>query len=270
MPLLSYIYLILIQQMKRLFLLVAVIGATFMTACDNNKGEVDDGTVKMNTVSEDILTFNFLGGEHSSYYTIKNIPQDSIIVAKSSQPWVNSFVTKNIGEVRYVIEPNDSGAKRETTMTVSCEDAVVEYSISQLTPDVTCKAAYAECNYYGTSISDNPNFQLTISLKSPGHGTNSNISYSLDLYRQEPLKPGDPLAIPLGTYNLDPINNGDKNVIYPYGSGCTMIDGTNLTFMNIATLEVKSDRLIFYAKTNDGRWHLATYYGAYKFNDMSR
>lgn len=255
--------------MKRLILLVAVIGATLMTACDNKEAK-DDGTVKMNTVSEDVLTFNFLGGEHSSYYTIKNIPQDSIIVAKSSQKWVNSFVTKNIGEVRYIIEPNDSGEKRETVMTVACEDAMVEYYITQLTADVTCKAAYAECNYFGTTISDNPNFQLTLSLKSPDQSSEGNITYSLDLYRQEPLKPGDPLAIPLGTYNFDPINNGDKNVIYPAGSGCTMADGTNLTFMNIATLEVKSDRLVFHAKTNDGRWHLATYYGKYVFNDMSK
>ena len=255
--------------MKRLILLVAVIGATLMTACDNKEAK-DDGTVKMNTVSEDVLTFNFLGGEHSSYYTIKNIPQDSIIVAKSSQKWVNSFVTKNIGEVRYIIEPNDSGEKRETVMTVSCEDAMVEYYITQLTADVTCKAAYAKCNYFGTTISDNPNFQLTLSLKSPDQSSEGNITYSLDLYRQEPLKPGDPLAIPLGTYNFDPINNGDKNVIYPAGSGCTMADGTNLTFMNIATLEVKSDRLVFHAKTNDGRWHLATYYGKYLFNDMSK
>lgn len=255
--------------MKRLILLVAVIGATLMTACDNKEAK-DDGTVKMNTVSEDVLTFNFLGGEHSSYYTIKNIPQDSIIVAKSSQKWVNSFVTKNIGEVRYIIEPNDSGEKRETVMTVSCEDAMVEYYITQLTADVTCKAAYAECNYFGTTISDNPNFQLTLSLKSPDQSSEGNITYSLDLYRQEPLKPGDPLAIPLGTYNFDPINNGDKNVIYPAGSGCTMADGTNLTFVNIATLEVKSDRLVFHAKTNDGRWHLATYYGKYLFNDMSK
>ena len=255
--------------MKRLILLTAVIGAMLMTACENKEAH-DDGKVKMHIVSEDLLTFNFLGGEHSSYYTIKNIPKDSVILAKSPQAWVNSFVTKNIGEVRYIVEPNDSGEKRETKITVSCEDAAVEYYITQLAADVTCKAAYAECNYFGTTISDNPNFQLTLSLKSPDQSQEGNITYSLDLYRQQSLQPGDPLEIPIGTYNFDPINNGDKNVIYPDGSGCTMADGTNLTFLNIATLEVKADRMVFYAKTNDGRWHLATYYGKYKFNDMSK
>lgn len=254
--------------MKRLFLLVAVVCATMVTACDNNKGEVDDGTVKMQTVSEDILTFNFLGGEHSSYYTIKNIPQDSIIVAKSSQPWVNSFVTKNIGEVRYIIEPNDSGAERETLMTVSCEDAVVEYYISQQIPDVTCKAEYVDCNYYGYQNSYNPNFQLTFFLKNPAEGATDNIYYDLDIYRQTPLLPGDPLALPLGVYNLDPINNGDKNVIYPDNSYC-MIAGVERHQFSQATLRVEKDRLVFYAKTKDGRWHLATYYGKYKFNDYS-
>ncbi len=256
--------------MKRLFLLAAVVLAAVVTSCDNDEKR-DDGSIKMWTVSEDILTFNFLGGEYSSYYSIKNIPQDSIITAKSAHKWITDINTKEIGEVSYVIEPNDSGAKRETTMTVSCEDVTLYYSISQLPPDVTCKAAYAVCNYYGTSISDNPNFQLTLSLNEMDDivSGKANIVYSLDLYRQTPLLPGDAPAIPLGTYILDPINNGDRNVIYRYNSACTMIDGENLTF-SMATLEVKQDRLVFYAKTTDGRWHLATYYGEYTFNDLSK
>lgn len=255
--------------MKRLFLLIAAICATFVTACDNNKGEADDGTVKMQTVSEDILTFNFLGGEHSSYYTIKNIPQDSIIVAKSSQKWIKNFVTKNIGEVRYTIEPNDSGVERKAVVTVLCEDAILEYSMTQLTADVTCKSEYVECNYYGTQNTLNPNFQLMFYLKNPDKGRDGNSVYLLDLYRQTPLLPGDPMALPLGTYNLDPINTGDKNVIYPEFSACTLTDGSNHTFIS-ATLKVEADRMVFYAKTEDGRWHLATYYGEYEFNDLSK
>ena len=257
--------------MKRLFLFAALMFAAVATSCDpnnSNNEEFDDGSVKMHIVSEDYLIFNYLGGEHSSYYTIKNVPQDSVIVAQAPDKWVNSFVTKNIGEVRYVIDPNDSGVERETTLTVSCKDAFVDYTIKQQAADVTCKASYASCNYYGALNSDNANFQLTISLHNPNNVNGGNIVYSLDLYRKGVLQPGDPMAIPLGNYVLDPINNGENDVIYKKGSACTMIDGTNLTFA-VATLRVEKNRLVFYGKTTDERWHLATFYGDYEFVDMA-
>jgi hypothetical protein len=256
--------------MKRLFLLAAVMFAAVVTSCNNDKGEADDGSVKMHIVSEDILTFNYLGGEHSSYYTIKNIPQDSIIVANTSEDWVHSFVTKNIGEVRYTIDPNDSGVERRTSMTVSCKDAFVVYDMIQRAADVTCKAGYASCDYYGTTISDNANFLLKLALQDPYASDVSadNISYVLDLYVKRALQPGDEQAIPLGEYVLDPINTGDNNVIYKNTTTC-MVKGTSLTF-GTATLRVEKDRMVFYGKTNDGRWHLATFYGKYEFNDKSK
>ena len=256
--------------MKRLFLLAAVMFAAVVTSCNNNKGdERDDGSVKMHIVSEDILTFNFLGGEHSSYYTIKNIPQDSTIVARASETWVHSFVTKNIGEVRYLIEPNDSGEERSTIMTVSCRDAFVTYDIKQQKADVTCKALFAECRYFGTTISDNANFQLVIALHEPGSVASSeNISYSLDLYRKQALQPGDAPELPLGEYVLDPINTGENDVIYKNSSACT-VNGENFTFA-VATLRVEKDRMLFFGKTNDGRWHLATFYDTCNFIDMTK
>ena len=264
-----------IKNMKRLFLLAAMFVAAVVTSCDNKGPEdVDDGKVKMSTVSEDILTFVFWGGNHSSYYSIKNIPQDSVIVANSSAKWVNSFNVKNIGEVTYKIDPNDSGVERETTFTVSCHDAAVEYSVIQKAADVTCKAAYARCEYYADTTSERAFYSLTFSLNDLGYAYpeakaagDGNITYSLALYTKEFIYPGDPLKLPEGTYQLDPSNREEYPVIYKTNSACTMADGTNLTF-GMAYLDVTKDGLVFRATTNDGRTHLATYYGDYEFVNM--
>lgn len=254
--------------MKRLFLLFAVMIAAVATSCDK-KEKADDGTVKMWTVSENILTFNFWGGEHSSYYSIRNIPQDSIILANSSHNWVKNLNTKNIGEVRYVIEPNDSGVERDAVLTVSCDDASVEYSISQLAADVTCKAAYASCSYYGNMMSMNANYQLNIALKDTSNNPDGNILYSLDLYRKEFMQPGDAPVIPAGTYILGHDNTTDDYVIYAPNSSYSNTNGSNHEF-DIAILTVSDKSLVFRASTKDGRTHLATFYGDYNFVDMTK
>lgn len=257
-----------IKEMRNLFLAAAIICAAALTSCDNKGTEgVDDGTVKMYAVSEDVLTFKFWGGEHSSYYSIRNIPRDSVIVATATQDWVTDFETDDIGEVRYVVEPNDSGAPRETTLRVSCDDAYVEYSISQLTPDVTCKSASARCTYYGIVNSENPNYQLSMVLNDSA--TNKH-AYSLDLYCKLSAQGNNPKALPLGTYNLntDHINFREgEMVIYTSLSGCSLANGTNLTFES-AVLTVTADKLVLRAITNDGQSHLATYYGALEVVDM--
>ncbi len=255
--------------MKRLILLVAVMIAAVATSCDNNEKAGDDGTVKMWTVSEDILTFNFWGGEHSSYYSIKNIPQDSTIVAKSTHEWIKGFKTKNIGEVRYTVEPNDSGVEREAVLMVSCNDATVEYSISQLAADVTCKATYASCSYFGNMESMNANYHLNIALKDSSTQPESNLFYSLDIYRKEFMQPGDAPVIPAGTYILGHDNVTDDFVIYAPNSSCSVESGSNLEF-DIAILTVAENSLVLRATTKDGRTHLATYYGNYEFVDKTK
>ena len=260
--------------MKRLFLLAAMILAAVVTSCNNGHDIEDDGTVKMSIVSEDILTFVFWGGKHSSYYSIRNIPQDSLITAKAADKWVNSFNVKNIGEVTYKIEPNDSGVERETSFTVSCHDASVEYSVIQKAADITCKAAYARCEYYADTTSERAFYSLTFSLNDLGYAYpeakaagDGNITYSLALYTKEFIYPGDPLKLPEGTYQLDPSNLEEYPVIYKTNSACTMADGTNLTF-SMAYLDVTKDSLVFRATTTDGRTHLATFYGDYEFVNM--
>lgn len=251
-----------------------------MTSCDNNKkggDDVDDGKVKMSTVSEDILTFVFWGGEHSSYYSIKNIPQDSTIMAQAAHKWINGFNTKNIGEVTYKIDPNDSGVERETTFTVSCQDAYVEYSVTQLAADVTCKAAYASCEYFADTMSENAHYQLQFSLndisgdyvspESAAASKSGNMVYSLALYTKDFILAGETHKIPEGIYQLDPSNREEFPVIYRTDSACTMADGSNYMF-DMAYLEVTKDRLVFRAKTTDGKTHLATYYGDYELINM--
>ena len=259
--------------MKRLFLILAAMFAVVATSCDNNgtgPDEVDDGSVKMATVSEDILTFVFWGGEHSSYYSIKNIPQDSTIIARAADKWVNSFNTKSIGEVTYKIDPNDSGVKRETSFVVACDDAAVEYSITQLAADVTCKAAYALCEYFADTTSERAHYQFLFSLngKNTPAGT-ANLTYSLGLYTKDFILPGETHKLPLGTYQLDPSNREEYPVIYRTDSACTMLDGTNLMF-DMAFLDVYQDKLVFRAKTTDGKTHLATFYGDYEFVNMTK
>lgn len=258
-------------------MLAAMAFAVIATSCDNNGHEIeDDGSVKMSTVSEDILTFVFWGGEHKSYYSIKNIPQDSVIVARSTDKWINSFNVKSVGEVTYKIEPNDSGVERKTSFVVSCEDAAVEYFVTQAAADVTCKAAYALCEYYADTTSEQAHYDLLFSLNDLGSvkpevaaAEGGNITYSLALYTKEFIHPGDPLKIPEGVYRLDPSNREEYPVIYKTNSACTMADGTNLTFKD-AYLDVTKDRLVFRATTTDGRTHLATFYGDYEFVNMAQ
>ena len=103
-----------------MFALLPIFALT--VGCEQNPNVEDNPVVEKDstiTLKESTITMNYGGGSVFVNYSIENPHAGEKISVKAEDSWVGGFDTSYTGAFQMVVEPNDSGAVRQTLVTVS-------------------------------------------------------------------------------------------------------------------------------------------------------
>ena len=103
-----------------MFALLPIFALT--VGCEQNPNVEENPVVEKDstiTLKESTITMNYGGGSVFVNYSIENPHAGEKISVKAEDSWVGGFDTSYTGAFQMVVEPNDSGAVRQTLVTVS-------------------------------------------------------------------------------------------------------------------------------------------------------
>ena len=103
-----------------MFALLPIFALT--VGCEQNPNVEDNPVVEKDstiTLKESTITMSYGGGSVFVNYSIENPHAGEKISVKAEDSWVGGFDTSYTGAFQMVVEPNDSGAVRQTLVTVS-------------------------------------------------------------------------------------------------------------------------------------------------------
>lgn len=195
------------MKLNKLFYLLVAVSAIFV-ACNNNDTPKLKGTLEVAAKAVDV---KFFGGEGVINYTITNGAADDVPTATANKEWVNNIT---VGEnIKFNVDLNPIEEERVAMVTVTYGEQSFEVFVRQEAGyeiDVEFTASALNGEYYGTAYSSLPNYFIILSK----NGTTGFLDLYLDTYYRLDLfhtdAAGNPLTLPQGVYEYDPLAEGNK------------------------------------------------------------
>lgn len=198
------------MRLRHLFYLLLALPLVF-AACQEPVEPAPSAAV-LTLTSASVVEFTADGGEATITYTIENPVQGAKVEATCDAQWV---VDLTVGEnITFVVEANESTAKRETKVEVAYNALAFEVTVKQAAADapvntgVQFEAQYLIGEYYGDFYSAAGNYYIFFTdngFDEDGFELPNSTYYRVDLYGA--LFEGDgAVTLPVGEYTLDKEN----------------------------------------------------------------
>lgn len=195
------------MKLNKLFYLLVAVSA-FFVACNNTDNTEIKGTLE---VTENAVDVKFFGGEGVINYTITGGNANSKPSVTSSSDWVNNIVIDD--KISFNVDLNNLAEKRTAMLTITYGKQSFDVFVRQdagYEIDVEFTAGALNGEYYGTAYSSIPNYFAILSK----NGTTGYMDHYLDTYYRLDMfhtdAAGDPLTLPQGVYEYDPLAEGNK------------------------------------------------------------
>ena len=249
--------------MKKIFSFL-LLASLIMVACENTEPQNVKPTITI--TSGDVVEFSGEGGEAEILFTLANGTDTKVNISESAT-WLTAEQKDNA--IKLVAKANDTGATRETVVTLRYSTATAKVTVKQAGSeyDVVFEAKRLEGIYFGTEYSVMHNYYIILS----DNGVNTDASaranstyYYFDLYRSISADEANPI-LPEGEYKFDATNSYADRTLSEESSwyGKTGNDGkfsTSASFKS-ATVIVKDGKFTASIEMEDGTTHLVSYEG---------
>ncbi len=256
--------------MKKLFMMLALLGFVFTSCSDDENG--NDSNAKLTLTSESTVSYNAAGGNYSILYTLENPDASVKIEATTNAPeWITDINTQTNGRIFYSVAPNYGEARSgKINVTYGKQGFSVTVNQQKGEPknyDVEWTAPKVEGYYYGTQYSEGYNY--TIILTDNGmNGENflpNSTYYLVDVYSNVAPANEEKVMAPAGVYTLDGKDTGKAGTISNTYSGYVKTGKSEVlvqTYFSEATLTITETGMELIA-TIEGEKHCVKFEGEY-------
>lgn len=263
--------------MKKLFAVFALLAAT-LTACEQDKPEVNTDNLKLKRTSSSVMSFGTDGGEGVITYELVEPESEATRSTAPANPeatttaeWITDLtVKKSDNKVTFNVTSNSGNNAREATIKVSYNDSsflVMVMQEGRINADKTFTATHVGGTYYGKLQSRGYDYFVILSNMQPESITSipfGATEYRFDIYAERGAQFDAARRVPVGTYTLDHGRSGEPGTIDGYRD-CSYFHDTTAGGESIpyksGTLTVTEDSIIADITLLNGETHHVEYHG---------
>lgn len=246
--------------MKRLFLLMALVGAAIFTACSND----DDAPAPPATLTlaADSIDVAVEGGTYSMNYSIENPAEGATVEVTTDVEWINSIDWATDGVITFNVDANQGSETRSAVVVVSYDLKEYPFTVNQQ----EYKVVYEAPNTYALSFGGGDfQFQLAPSNHLVNYDLIENSSYyTFNIFADPEKMPTNYKCydLPAGVYTIDPTNSGaigtananETSFLLTTDSNCE----TSIIYFTEGTITIDDNGVKAEVFTTDGVKHVVT------------